>query len=154
MTLPFSLRIRIRRAGGCWVASGCISDFSSACLSIIGVLNMACSRVTNHRGLAFRSLIFLFSQAWTLHTRSRLQVCFPMMLDFPRALRVVSRFILFAAVLLGRSALYLRLLRLCISNCMHEKREQGGGWKAEIGKEAMKSSCTSHVYAWPAWVNG
>jgi len=62
MTLPFSLRTRIRRAGGCWVANGCISDFSSACLFITGVLNMACSRVTNHRGLAFRSLTFFSSR--------------------------------------------------------------------------------------------
>jgi hypothetical protein len=77
MTLPFSLRIRIRRAGGCWVASGCISDFSSACLSIIGVLNMACSRVTNHRGLAFRSLIFFFlSNLDAAYTKSSFKFAF------------------------------------------------------------------------------
>jgi hypothetical protein len=27
---------------------------------------------------------------------------------------------------------------------MHEEAEEGDGWKAEIGKVAMKNSCTSH----------
>ena len=104
--------------------------------SITGVLNMACSRVTNHRGLAFRSLAFFCSRLG----RYPDEVYFPIMLAYLFVrIAAVSCFILLAAVLLGQSALCLRLLRLCISNCMHGKGGQGDeGWILETERSNEK----------------
>ena len=154
MTLPFSLRTRIRRAGGCWVASGCISDFSLVCLSITGVLNMACSRVTNHRGLAFRSLIFFCSRLDAAYMESLSSlISYHACLLFCAHCGCVSFHPLRGCTF--RSVCALPALAATVYNKLHAWGGRARWWmEAEIGKEAMKSSCTSYFYAWPAWLNG